>query len=200
MRFLIPVVAIAVLVLSACVSNTSNDLAAIQREELLLASVVSPARPAEHVAQDAQRRPFETMLFARVNTGQRVLEISPGEGYYTRLLAQAIGPTGRLYVVVAPDDAGARAVFGELAERYGNIELVTDIAAVSTLDMVWVLEADGGFDAAAIASVLVPGGVLYVESSSLGDLVQDAADNNLGLEGREDRTAPPVIGLRFQRR
>ncbi|WP_271077669.1 hypothetical protein [Aurantiacibacter sp. MUD61] len=201
MRFHITCLALGALALGGCTAvDLPSDLNNIQREEALLAAVVSPARPAEHIAQDAQRQPLETMLFAGVAEGQRIAEISPGDGYYTRLLAQAVGSTGRIYVAVAVDNATSAAFFQSLAEQYGNIEIVSGISGLTELDMVWDIAASGSMDAQNYSQALRSGGVTYLETESLGDLFEVAAENDLVLDGRQDRTAPPIIGLRFRRR
>ena len=48
---------------------------------------------------DARRKGPELVAFAQVKPGQKVLELIPGAGYFTRLLSLAVGPTGRVYAV-----------------------------------------------------------------------------------------------------
>jgi predicted methyltransferase len=92
----------------------------------LAAAVADPARPAADVARDADRKPLEMLAFAQVKPGDTVLELIPGGGYFTRLLAKAVGPTG---VVLAASPAvipGADKVAKEIAAdpRYGNVKAV----------------------------------------------------------------------------
>jgi predicted methyltransferase len=54
-------------------------------------------RPEADRARDADRKPAETIAFAGVRPGYRIAELSPGGGYYTRLLSKAVGPKGRVY-------------------------------------------------------------------------------------------------------
>src|SRR4051812_20219606 len=56
-------------------------------------------RPEADRARDTDRKPVETMAFAGVKPGARIAEISPGGGYYTRLLSKAVGPEGRVYAM-----------------------------------------------------------------------------------------------------
>ena len=58
----------------------------------------SPARAAD-VAKDAQRKGPELLAFAEVKPGQRVYDLIPGSGYFTRLFSLAVGPTGKVYAV-----------------------------------------------------------------------------------------------------
>jgi predicted methyltransferase len=88
----------------------------------LVAAVSDTRRPAEDVARDADRQPAEMLAFARIEPGDRVGEIFPGGGYFTRLFAVAVGEEGRVYPTIRPDG-----VAGEyetpilaVAEQYPN--------------------------------------------------------------------------------
>jgi predicted methyltransferase len=58
----------------------------------------NPARAGD-AALDARRHGPEIVAFAEVNPGQRVLELVPGGGYFTRLFSLAVGPKGRVFAV-----------------------------------------------------------------------------------------------------
>ena len=58
----------------------------------IIAAVADPGRPAEDVARDAERRPAQIVAFAGVRPGDRIVELAPGGGYYTRILARSVGP------------------------------------------------------------------------------------------------------------
>ena len=68
----------------------------------ITAAVADPARPDADRARDADRKPAETLAFAGVKTGDIVVELAPGHGYYTRLLSAAVGPKGKVYAVMSP--------------------------------------------------------------------------------------------------
>jgi predicted methyltransferase len=51
------------------------------------------------VQVDARRKGPQLVEFAQVKPGQRVLELIPGGGYFTRLFSLSVGPTGRVYAV-----------------------------------------------------------------------------------------------------
>jgi predicted methyltransferase len=57
-----------------------------------------PARAAD-AARDATRKGPELVAFAEVKPGQRVYDLIPGSGYFTRLFSLAVGPTGKVYAV-----------------------------------------------------------------------------------------------------
>lgn len=57
-----------------------------------------PAR-ASDVAKDATRHGPELVAFAEVKPGQKVYDLIPGAGYFTRLFSLTVGPTGKVYAV-----------------------------------------------------------------------------------------------------
>lgn len=69
----------------------------------IVAAVADTRRPAEDTARDANRHPAETLAFAQIEPGDRVADIFPGSGYWTRLFAVAVGDEGRVYPTIRPD-------------------------------------------------------------------------------------------------
>ena len=61
------------------------------------ALLAEPGRPERQKAADAARRPAEVLELLSLQPGQRVLDVSAGRGYYTRLLAPAVGPRGKVF-------------------------------------------------------------------------------------------------------
>jgi predicted methyltransferase len=66
-------------------------------------TAVLESRSAEERARDAARHPAATLTFFQVKPGMTVAEALPGGGWYTRILADYLGPEGRLYGVNYPD-------------------------------------------------------------------------------------------------
>ena len=64
------------------------------------AAVADTGRPLQDINRDAARKPAEILTFTQVKPGQVAVDLNPGDGYYTRLLAKAVGPKGRLYPFV----------------------------------------------------------------------------------------------------
>ena len=60
----------------------------------VMGAVASAARPAEDRALDASRKPAEVLRFMGLETGDRVLDLFAGSGYYTEIMAKAVGPRG----------------------------------------------------------------------------------------------------------
>lgn len=65
----------------------------------ITAAVNSPSRPDKDRERDVNRKPAEVIAFAGIKPGQRVGEIMPGGGYFSRLFCQIVGPSGHLYTV-----------------------------------------------------------------------------------------------------
>ncbi|WP_440225116.1 class I SAM-dependent methyltransferase [Dokdonella sp. MW10] len=90
-------------------------------------------RTDENKARDAYRHPKETLAFFGVGAGQSVLEITPGGGWYTEILAPALKGNGTYTAAIAAPDTsdyakrGAerfRAKLAGDAERYGDAKVV----------------------------------------------------------------------------
>jgi predicted methyltransferase len=61
------------------------------------------SRSAEDRARDEARHPEQTLEFFQVGPGMTVAEALPGAGWYTRILANYLGPKGTLYGINYPD-------------------------------------------------------------------------------------------------
>jgi predicted methyltransferase len=141
------------------------------------AAVADPGRPAADTKRDANRHPAEAVAFAGVKPGQTVIEFSPGGGYFTRILAKTVGPSGHVYAVYMSNtgdkgSAGPKAV----AADDPNVAVVAQTGAMFDVpdkaDVAWVSDNyhdyfnpgyGAGMDVAAfdkaIFDALKPGGV-----------------------------------------
>jgi predicted methyltransferase len=108
--------AFAVLALAACATAPKGPpaLAAADYAPLL----ADPARAvqlqgfaATDQSDDAARKPAEVLAFAKIAPGQTVLELEGGRGWYSRIISEAIGPTGKLYVQYPPEFAYGDAAY-----------------------------------------------------------------------------------------
>lgn len=59
----------------------------------------NPDRPANERELDAARKPAEVLAFYGVKPGDKVADLMAGRGYYTAILSEAVGPSGRVYTV-----------------------------------------------------------------------------------------------------
>ena len=84
-------------------SYSVPSLAAEATAPAAIAGAISDAsRPQSDVELDARRKPAEMLTFAGIKPGDKVLELVPGRGYITRLLAKAVGPAGHVYAANLP--------------------------------------------------------------------------------------------------
>lgn len=141
----------------------------------LAALLASLARPEADKVRDADRKPAEVMAFAGIRPGQKIAELAPGGGYYTRLLSAAVGPKGYVYTFAFR----ASPTLAEIAKISGNVSIgvgkAGDALAPELVDVVWttqnyhdfknvkVGDSDGAavFNKAAFAA-LKPGGVYLI--------------------------------------
>ena len=66
----------------------------------IAAAVASSDRPAEDKARDVHRKPGEMLAFAGVKPGDKVADLLPGGGYFTRVFSKAVGPGGKVYAAI----------------------------------------------------------------------------------------------------
>jgi len=92
----------------------------------LQAAVNGSQRSEAHKARDAYRRPVETLTFWGLKPKQTVIEISPGSGYWTEILAPYAKATGGTYVATAADLAnpqlseGAKTARANFEKKYAD--------------------------------------------------------------------------------
>jgi len=121
--------AVGALALSGCagmVPSSADEPAVMSSADLYAAAIADPLRPAGEVERDPLRFPAEMMAFADLGAGDRVADIRPEEGYFTRLFARAVGGSGRVYAFVPNQTAARENAFGDtLAAAYPNVNRIT---------------------------------------------------------------------------
>ena len=83
--------------LLALVLPAGGLLAAEAAPPYVAKAVADPARPKPDLAADTLRAPAETLAFAGVKPGMVVGELFPGGGYFSRMLSDIVGPSGKIY-------------------------------------------------------------------------------------------------------
>src|SRR5947209_17373528 len=78
----------------------------------LTAALGDKARPPADTSRDVARKPAELLAFAEVKPGQKVADFMMGGGYFTRILAAAVGPTGKVYAYQSAEFIKFRAAYG----------------------------------------------------------------------------------------
>jgi predicted methyltransferase len=142
-------------------------------------------------ARDEYRHPVETLEFFGLKPDMTVVELAPGGGWFTEILApvlrdngQLIAATGNLNGDYAKKLAGNPAVFAKVKLKQFSPPANVNLGANGSVDMVltfrnlhdWLMvsaaELDGVFKAA--FDVLKPGGVLGIEEHRARPNVEDA--------------------------
>jgi len=180
-KFLVTTVA-AALFATASAFGVSADAALNQ-------AVSGEWRSADDKSRDVERRPLESLTFWGLKPGASILEVQPGGGWWTRILAPYAARTGGRYTATAADlnnpslSDAARKGRADFAARYadeqvfGKVEFVNwgptaaplppnsyDFILLSRVIHGW-MRTDGLLERnlASLAGSLKPGGVLAVE-------------------------------------
>ena len=129
-----------------CIGGVSAQ-AADKVPKAIAAAVSDAGRPEADTKRDADRKPGESVAFAGIKAGQKVLDLAPGGGYFTRIFSKTVGPKGTVYALVPENVIAARpkaadGVNAIAAEKgYGNVKVIIQMLnAVKTpeaVDVVW---------------------------------------------------------------
>lgn len=89
---------ISILLLLSFPAQAANDI-----DAKVEAALAAEARPQADRDRDDNRLPLETLTFLGLKDDMRVLELLPGGGWYTRVLAPVLADNGQLYVAINTD-------------------------------------------------------------------------------------------------
>lgn len=151
----------------------------------IAAAVADPARPQADRDRDADRKPAECIAFAGLKPGQRIADLLPGGGYFTRIFSGVVGPKGEVIAVATPKrpdappdrpepSAAVRAIAADPHYKNVNVsvEKLTELKLPEKLDMVWTSQnyhdvhnvqgIDVGAFNKAVFDSLKPGGIYIV--------------------------------------
>src|SRR6476620_1795578 len=148
-------------------------------------ALADPGRKAQRDAADERRKPGPLIALAGVKPGDRVLDLIPGSGYWTRIFSKIVGPDGKVYAVWP--QAYARFSMGNVQDMkklsadkyYGNIVTQVQPSAIlnapEPLDVVWTSQnyhdypdeymgkdADPNLLNKAVFKILKPGGTYMI--------------------------------------
>jgi predicted methyltransferase len=163
------------------------------QDERLKEVIAGDHRSADNKARDQYRHPLETLTFFGIRPDMTVVEIYPGRGWYTEIIAPYLKDSGTLYAAEHPGDPSYEAVQRSLEafdqkvkdapELYGEVKRTKltkdgDIAPPDSADLVltfrnvhsWIGAGTENEAFAAMFRALKPGGVL--------GLVQHRGDPN----------------------
>ncbi len=148
--------------------------------------IAGPQRSPANVARDRYRHPAQALAFFGLRDDLSVLEIDPGGGYWTEILAPYLKARGRYRAALppppvnSPRELAARAAFlAKLRDSpscYGRVQVTVfsdnaPLAAPDSIDLIlsfrnlhdWMATGTAAAKLAAIYAALKPGGVFGIE-------------------------------------
>ena len=158
-------------------------------------------RDAGDMARDQYRHPVETLEFFGLEPGMTVVEISPGGGWYTDILAPYVGLNGGTYIAASYDPANERSAPRLEAFRdkymtgdYGDVQLTVfsreaaTVAPDGSADMVltfrnvhnWLMSSSAEESFEKFYAALKPGGTLGVVEHRLPEEADSALEQTSG--------------------
>lgn len=187
--------------LAALATITLAHPAAAAEDKALKAAIASPQRGAENVARDKARHPYESLVFWGLKPKQTVIEVVPGSGYWTEILAPYAKATGGKYIAGVTDlqnpkiSDGAKKGRAAFEARYADTAKFGTVGYANFGSVSGPLGAPGSADMVITArnihnwlwqppmvdkamadffAVLKPGGVLAVEEHRADPRPQNA--------------------------
>jgi predicted methyltransferase len=139
--------------------------------------IAGPQRSDAERARDQYRHPLETLTWFGIKDDMRVVEIWPGGGWYTAILAPFLKDKGQYYAAVFENAQPLKDRLAAKPELYGKVTLTelippakTDIAPAGSADMVltfrnvhnWMSRGFAEEVFQAMYRALKPGGILGV--------------------------------------
>jgi predicted methyltransferase len=190
-KFMFFRIALAATITLAATSAPAADVSPLD------AAAAAPTRSPANVARDKYRHPKETLAFFGVQPGQTVVELWPGGGWYTEVLAPYLAAGGTLNVV-PPSGTNDQRIRTKIASDpiYSKVQVATFTAgqplsiASGSADVVvtfrnvhsW-LDAENPIAGQVFAEayrVLKPGGTLGVEEHRLPEEADKARETSSG--------------------
>ena len=93
---------------SAIALALASTAAIADIKEKLETAMASDVRTEAEVKRDANRRPIQTLEFFGLEEDMTVIELIPGGGWYTKILAPALAEKGKYYAAIAANGVEER--------------------------------------------------------------------------------------------
>jgi predicted methyltransferase len=146
------------------------------------AILADPIRPEADRVRDADRKPAELVAFAKVKAGDKVAELAPGGGYFTRILSGVVGANGRVYAIAGKPSDALKAIAAARPNVVVTAATPGTIPAPEPVDVVWTtlnyhdfknVRLEGGGDGASAINAaafraLKPGGTYLIVDHEAG--------------------------------
>jgi predicted methyltransferase len=171
----------------------------------IMAAVADAGRPDTDKAVDALRKPAETVDFAGVKPGDKVAELAPGAGYYTRILAKVVGPNGKVYTYAGRPTVPANPPVAANVTPVAGTN--ADFAVPEPVDVVWTSRNYHDFQNAMpdmsaynkkVFAALKPGGIYFIlDHAAAADAPEDVHRTLHRSKEAEVRAQVEAAGFRF---
>lgn len=115
-------------ILLVIVAVFSIDIAAAQSTSIpayISTAVGDPSRPQTDRERDTNRKPAEVIAFAGIKPGDKVADLMPGGGYFTRIFCNIVGDKGRVYAVTVPRKASSQSSQSSIVQNSSSSSSVT---------------------------------------------------------------------------
>ena len=195
-----------------------------QHRGALAAAIAAPTRTPANIARDRYRHPLETLSFFGVRPTDTVVEIWPGGGWYTEIIAPYVLRGGGTYYAAGMNPnqlGGVRRLMEASPALYGGIRTATfpafDAAATRVPDgsadvvltfrnvhnwrMGYQREGNADYAAEAFAqmfAMLRPGGTLGIVDHRLPESASDERERSSGyIKVSTVRRLAEAAGFRF---
>lgn len=96
-------------------------------EEKINAAMAADIRSEADLARDRNRKPVETLAFFQLRDDMRVLELLPGGGWYTKILAPVLKDDGELYVAIGVNNVRENLVTQPGFDHINVIDIDVDL-------------------------------------------------------------------------
>ncbi len=122
MRYTLPVIALSAVALTTAAAIGAPQMGKPSAE--LKAAVAAPTRTPANLARDKYRHPAETLAFFGVKPSHTVVELWPGGGWYTEILAPYLKKGGGTYYAasLASLSGGTKKLMAANPDLYGGIK------------------------------------------------------------------------------
>jgi len=198
MRF---VPALLLLILAATSATTAAAADFTAAGEKITAAMASSIRTPEEVARDTERLPLQTLEFSGLRDEMKIIELMPGGGWYTKLLAQVMAEKGVIYLALgtgrvketlvgkpgfekmkfAAEDAK---VYRPEGSSFNVLELGPSGLGVTDADMVLTFRNYHNFGPEgravlnkAVYDALKPGGIYFIKDHTRRHMEADNPEN-----------------------
>ena len=102
--------------LTTCALTVFAPSSLAETTEKLKSALASDIRSDAAKTRDANRKPIETLTFFGLQDDMTVLELFPGGGWYTKILAPVLNENGKLYEAMGTNGIAALSAYDDFSQ------------------------------------------------------------------------------------